>query len=154
MNHCPVYGSVGGHVYGWVYPGPMGVVLSSMNLGLEETKDLANACTLNGRCAEVCPVKIPLPDLLRNLRKQQHEEKLNTATTRYGLNIWAAIATRPAIYQPIMRVSMWVMGALGRKHGRFSKMPFAGGWTAGRDLPAPQGDTFQSLYQKNKKEQS
>lgn len=154
MNHCPVYGSVGGHVYGWVYPGPMGVVLSSMNLGLEETKDLANACTLNGRCAQVCPVKIPLPDLLRNLRKQQHEQKLNIGTSRYGLNVWAFFAKRPAIYQPLMRLSMKIMGLLGRKQGRFSHMPLAGGWTAERDLPAPQGDTFQSQYQKQSRQKN
>jgi L-lactate dehydrogenase complex protein LldF len=151
MNHCPVYGSVGGHVYGWVYPGPMGVVLSSMNLGLEETKDLANACTLNGRCAQVCPVKIPLPDLLRNLRKDQHEEKLNVGVSRYGLNVWAFFAKRPTIYQPLMRLSMKIMGILGRKKGRFGYVPLAGGWTAERDLPAPQGDTFQGLYEKRGK---
>jgi L-lactate dehydrogenase complex protein LldF len=154
MNHCPVYGSVGGHVYGWVYPGPMGVVLSSMNLGLEETKDLANACTLNGRCAEVCPVKIPLPDLLRNLRRQQHEAKLNSLAVRYGLNIWAAIVKRPAIYAVMMRIAMPIMGALGRKRGRFRYFPLAGGWTAGRDLPAPQGSTFQSLYSKRTRQKT
>ncbi|MCP4389528.1 MAG: lactate utilization protein, partial [Gammaproteobacteria bacterium] len=58
MNHCPVYGVIGGHSYGWVYPGPMGSVLTPNFLGLDEAGDLANACTLNGHCASVCPVKI------------------------------------------------------------------------------------------------
>lgn len=148
MNHCPVYGAVGGHVYGWVYPGPMGVVLSSANLGLQETKDLANACTLNGRCAQVCPVKIPLPDLLRTIRQQQYENNLMVPSTRYGLSIWAFFAKRPRLYQRLTKILMSTMAKLGHKRGRFAYFPLAGAWTVGRDLPAPQGATFQHLYQK------
>ena len=59
MNHCPVYAAVGGHAYGAVYPGPMGSVLTPALSSLEAAKDLPNACTLNGRCKEVCPVNIP-----------------------------------------------------------------------------------------------
>jgi L-lactate utilization protein LutC/ferredoxin len=68
MNHCPVYQNVGGHAYGWVYPGPMGSVLTPLLAGLDQAIDLPNASTLCGQCAVVCPVKIPLPDLLRHLR--------------------------------------------------------------------------------------
>ena len=66
LNHCPVYTSVGGHAYGWVYPGPMGSVLTPLLVGQKKAMDLPNACTLNGRCQTVCPVRIPLPSLLRN----------------------------------------------------------------------------------------
>ena len=62
------YGAVGGHSYGWVYVGPMGSVLTPLMTGLDASRSLPNACTLNGRCASVCPVKIPLPDLLRKHR--------------------------------------------------------------------------------------
>ena len=55
LNHCPVYGAVGGHAYGWVYSGPMGSVLTPLIVGLDGTRHLPNACTLNGRCAEMCP---------------------------------------------------------------------------------------------------
>jgi len=79
MNHCPVYGAVGGHAYGWVYPGPMGSVLSPMLAGLEQTYHLPEASTLCGRCAEVCPVRIPLPSLLRRLRERKVAEKLTRA---------------------------------------------------------------------------
>lgn len=151
MNHCPVYGSVGGHVYGWVYPGPMGAVLTSVNLGLEEARDLPNACTLNGRCAQVCPVKIPLPDLLRTLRRQQHEAHLNSRTSRVALNVWAYLAMRPKLYQWLTGLGMRVMGWLGRKRGRFSRLPLATGWTEGRDMPAPQGRTFQQAYRSRRR---
>ncbi|MEY2776017.1 MAG: hypothetical protein RLY30_115, partial [Pseudomonadota bacterium] len=60
MNHCPVYQKIGGHAYGWVYPGPMGSVLTPSYTGLENTLDLPQAATLCGECHVVCPVKIPL----------------------------------------------------------------------------------------------
>src|SRR5688500_1609384 len=65
MNHCPVYQNVGGHAYGWVYPGPMGSVLTPTYVGLEKALDLPHASTLCNQCGVACPVKIPLPDLLR-----------------------------------------------------------------------------------------
>jgi L-lactate dehydrogenase complex protein LldF len=76
MNHCPVYGTVGGHAYGWVYPGPMGSVLTPVMLGIEKTNSLPNACTLNGRCQEVCPMQIPLPSMLRHLREREYAQRL------------------------------------------------------------------------------
>src|ERR1700757_3284909 len=60
MNHCPVYSAVGGHAYGWVYPGPMGAVLTPGLIGVEEAGHLPNASTFCGRCESVCPVRIPL----------------------------------------------------------------------------------------------
>ncbi len=153
MNHCPVYGAIGGHAYGWVYPGPMGSVLTPMMAGLDEAKDLPNACTLNGRCQEVCPVRIPLPKLLRVHRTWQHEFKHNSGMFRFGLGVWAFFAARPAVYQFGTRIAMAVMGALGRRKGVFTRMPLAGGWTQGRDLPTPQGETFQAAWRQKRKGQ-
>ena len=148
MNHCPVYGRVGGHSYGWVYPGPMGSVLTPVMVGLDEAGHLPNACTLNGRCETVCPVKIPLPDLLRSLRARQHQQRLNSATARWALGLWAWVARKPRLYQFLTGIAMPIMARLGRKRVRFSSMPLAGGWTRVRDLPAPQGTTFQAQWQK------
>ncbi|MCP4377393.1 MAG: lactate utilization protein, partial [bacterium] len=102
MNHCPVYGVIGGHSYGWVYPGPMGSVLTPNFIGLDAAGDLANACTMNGHCASVCPVKIPLPDLLREHRRRQFVKKLSPAFSRFALAGWAFLARRPKLYQPLM----------------------------------------------------
>ncbi|MGA8260080.1 MAG: LutB/LldF family L-lactate oxidation iron-sulfur protein [Arenicellales bacterium] len=148
MNHCPVYGAVGGHVYGWVYPGPMGSVLTPLNVGLAEAKDLPNACTLNGRCQSVCPVKIPLPDLLRRLRRRQHEAKLDSRYSRLGLGLWSALATRPAIYQLLTQWGVAALKTMSGRRGRLSRLPLAGGWTRTRDMPAPAGRTFHSLYKR------
>ena len=78
MNHCPVYQNVGGHSYGWVYPGPIGSILTPTYIGLENALDLPQASTMCNQCGVVCPVKIPLPDLLRKLREQQFDARLAT----------------------------------------------------------------------------
>ena len=61
MNHCPVYLTTGGHAYGWVYPGPMGAVLTPQFIGIEQAHHLPSASSFCGRCEAVCPVRIPLP---------------------------------------------------------------------------------------------
>ena len=70
INHCPVYARLGGHAYGTVYPGPIGSVLEPQLQGLDRRGELAEASSLCGACGEVCPVRIPLPDLLRRLRAE------------------------------------------------------------------------------------
>ena len=70
MNHCPVYTRIGGHAYGTTYPGPIGKIISPHMLGLEATATMATASSLCGACGEVCPVKIPIPDLLMRLREE------------------------------------------------------------------------------------
>ncbi|MCC7250799.1 LutB/LldF family L-lactate oxidation iron-sulfur protein [Hyphomicrobium sp.] len=151
MNHCPVYLSVGGHAYGSVYPGPMGSVLTPMIAGHEKAKELPHACTLNGRCQQVCPVKIPLPDLLRRLRHDQWEEGFIKGKARWGISLWSWLAARPALYRILTRLGITVLGIAGRSRGSFTRLPLAGGWTTGRDMPAPQGTTFHAAWAKRKK---
>ncbi len=148
MNHCPVYQSVGGHAYGWVYPGPMGSVLTPLMVGLDKSFDLPNACTLNGRCKEVCPMGIPLPDMLRKLRERGYDQRLMPPRARAALRLWAYFARRPKLYRLATRIGMGLLGALGKRRGRFRWLPFASGWTDARDLPAPQGVTFQTALKK------
>ena len=150
LNHCPVYGAIGGHAYGWVYPGPMGSVLTPLMIGLENARDLPNACTLNGRCGEVCPMSIPLPDMLRALRFKEHDRKLAGARARWALKAWGWLAERPGLYQTVTSAVAAVLGKSGRRKGRFRSLPLASGWTQARDLPAPQGSTFQRLWRKQR----
>ncbi len=150
LNHCPVYGAVGGHAYGWVYPGPMGAVLTPLMLGLEEAGDLPNASSLCGRCEAVCPTAIPLPDLLRRLRVRQHTERRGSATARLALAAWAFLARRPRLYGAVMGLTVAVLGRLGAARGRFRRLPLAGAWTEARDLPAPAGETFQRTWQRQR----
>jgi L-lactate dehydrogenase complex protein LldF len=146
MNHCPIYHAVGGHAYGATYPGPMGAVLDPAIFGLERTRDLPNASTFCGRCESVCPMMIPLPKLMRYWRDREFERGLTPATQRFGLRFWAWFAKRPRLYRRATGVAMRVLGAFGRRRGRFRRLPFAGGWTAHRDMAAPQGATFMAQY--------
>ncbi len=105
MNHCPVYGAVGGHAYGWVYPGPMGAVLTPSLIGIDQTGHLPNASTFCGKCESVCPVQIPLPNLMRHWREREFERHLTPATMRFGLAFWAFFARRPALYRLATRTA-------------------------------------------------
>ena len=146
MNHCPVYQNIGGHAYGWVYPGPMGAVLTPTYVGLENALDLPHASTLCNQCGVVCPVKIPLPDLLRKLREKQFERGLRPWTERAGLALWGWLARHPALYALATGIGARVLRLMGGRERLIHALPVAGGWTGGRDLPAPQGKTFRELY--------
>ena len=146
MNHCPVYQAVGGHAYGWVYPGPMGAVLTPSLIGVAEGGQLPNASTFCGRCEEVCPVRIPLPKMMRHWREREFERGLSPAPVRAGLRVWAFFARRPALYRLATDLYARAAHLAGRSRGRFQSLPLAGGWTKFRDLAAPQGSTFQSQW--------
>jgi L-lactate dehydrogenase complex protein LldF len=146
LNHCPVYGTVGGHAYGWVYSGPMGSVLTPGLIGVDVAGHLPNASTLCGKCESVCPMKIPLPGMMRAWREREFERHLTPPVVRANLAVWAWLARRPGVYRAATRVAMAVLGFLGRRRGRFAWLPLARGWTEGRDLPAPEGDTFFARY--------
>jgi L-lactate dehydrogenase complex protein LldF len=146
MNHCPVYQKVGGHAYGWVYPGPMGSVLTPSYVGLEQTLDLPQAATLCGECHVVCPMKIPLPDLLRKLREKQFDRRLRPLTERIGLAAWRFAARRPLLYRPLVRVASRLIRWVGGRDARISRLPAAAGWTDTRDLPVPSGSTFKQRW--------
>jgi L-lactate dehydrogenase complex protein LldF len=146
LNHCPVYAAVGGHAYGWVYPGPMGAVLTPALVGVEEAGHLPNASTFCGRCESVCPVKIPLPRMMRHWREREFARRLSPPVYRTGLRLWAWVAQRPALYHALAGIAGRLLGWGGRHRGRFRSLPFAQGWTAVRDLPAPQGRSFHSLW--------
>lgn len=146
MNHCPVYQAVGGHAYGWVYPGPMGAVLTPTLIGVDKAGHLPNASTFCGRCEAVCPMRIPLPKMMRNWREREFERHLSPTTVRTGLGLWKFFATRPRLYHLVTAFAMPIMSKFAWRKKKFKTVPFASGWTKHRDLPAPQGRTFQQQW--------
>jgi len=151
LNHCPVYKAIGGHAYGWVYSGPMGAVLIPNLIGMDEAKHLPNASTLCGKCEDVCPMRIPLPRMLRTWRKRQFEQDQPVSISRIALKTWAALARRPWLYRLFMAAPVAMLAALGRGKGRFRWLPFAGGWTTLRDMPAPEGGTFVARWNREQR---
>ena len=150
MNHCPVYQNIGGHSYGWVYPGPIGSILTPMYVGLENALDLPQASTLCNQCGVVCPVKIPLPDLLRKLREKEFSEDLRPWHERTAVRLWAWFARRPGLYGFASRIGVRLLRSLAGPDGMIHKLPLGAGWTSGRDMPAPAGRTFRELYARHK----
>ncbi|MGB0713084.1 MAG: lactate utilization protein B [Gammaproteobacteria bacterium] len=131
INHCPVYGAVGGHAYGTVYPGPMGSVLTPLLQGLEKARDLPHACTMCGRCAEVCPVQIPLPGLLRKLRFDQHRDGLERY--RWAMWAWSWLARRPSAWRWALRMKSALLRLIAGRGGSLRVVPFGGDWFTARD---------------------
>jgi L-lactate dehydrogenase complex protein LldF len=150
MNHCPVYQKIGGHTYGWVYPGPMGSVLTPSFVGIDKALDLPQASTLCGECHVVCPVKIPLPDLLRKLREKQYAAHMRPGIEYFGFAVWAYFAKRPRLYRQATKVAVRLLKLMNGSSNVIKRLPFLNGWTGTRDMPKPSGKTFIELY-KNRK---
>ena len=151
LNHCPVYHAVGGHAYGWVYTGPMGSVLTPLIVGLDDAWHLPNACTLNGRCEEMCPMSIPLAVPAPQAPHARLRARARYGrTSRLGLAAWGFLARRPALYRPLTGAAMGVDGVARAAAGRVPPAAPRGGvdggarspGAGGRDLPAgvaPEG---------------
>ncbi len=128
LNVCPVYRKSGGGAYGPVYSGPMGAVLVPLLVGLERAPSLPHASSLCGACTAACPVKIPLHELLLELRRDLVEERIASRGERLAFTLWSLAWSRPWTY----RLST-ALARLGR--------PFAGllgpgrAWAGGRALP-------------------
>ena len=151
MNHCPVYFSLGGHAYGWVYPGPMGSVLTPLFTGIENALDLPHASTGCNQCGAVCPVRIPLPGLMHRLRETQVDRGLRPWSERLALRAWAWLASKPVLYRWVLRRASRYLNWQAEGSGRIRIFGLAPGWTAGRDLPVASGKTFHELYAARKR---
>ncbi len=150
INHCPVFVEIGGHAYGSTYPGPIGLVLEPQRMGLDRAGDLLSACTLCGRCGEVCPVRIPLPKLIGRLRRFAVEPAEDGATPLAGQGsqrraleallwrIWAWVYAHPRIYGGLAwlltRSRRWLPQRIG-------------GWSRYRSVPRPAS---RSLHERMK----
>src|SRR5258708_13164454 len=122
-NHCPVYLAVGGHAYGFVYPGPMGAVLTPSLIGIDKAGHLPNASTFCGRCEDVCPVKIPLPRMMRAWREREFAQALSPPTHRTGVRLWAWLATRPVLYHAVAEIAGRVLASPGNERARLPTLP-------------------------------
>lgn len=103
MNFCPVYDKIGGHTYQSVYPGPIGEVISPNIFGMQTNGDILSFCSLCGRCSEVCPVKIPLADLIRKLRAAKigqgsFENTLPNKSEAFAFKMFEKAATSPTLW--------------------------------------------------------
>jgi len=124
----------------------MGSVLTPSLIGVEAAGNLPNASTFCGQCESVCPMKIPLPKMMRHWREHEFQRHLPLPAYRLGLAVWAFFARQPALYRLAADIGARILGFVGRGRGRFRALPLAAGWTRTRDMPAPEGRSFMSLW--------
>ena len=142
MNHCPVYQVAGGLSYDSVYVGPMGAVLSPHLFGPGHD-DLPHAATMCGACSAHCPVKIPLPELMRKLREDQVDAGRETRLQRALFAIWMYAATRPRLYAAGARMGSALLRAVAwSRRGLPAALP-GGRWFVNRSLRAPARKPFR-----------
>lgn len=142
LNHCPVYDKIGGHAYLSTYPGPIGEVISPHIFGLENVGYVTNLCTLCGRCGEVCPVQIPLDDLIRKLRSERakegsgqvlgYEKVRPKRVEKFSMEGFAWAATDPKRWRMLLFFAR-NFGFLGKIFHRF--IPVLKEWTRFRSFP-------------------
>jgi L-lactate dehydrogenase complex protein LldF len=146
LNVCPVYRQIGGHAYGYTYPGPIGILLTAMLNGVGSVKDLAHASSLCGACADACPVRIDIPRMLIELRKEVDERRIAPWAERMVFALFARVLRSPTLYRLGARIGRTLQRPFLRD-GRIRALPsFFGGWTKTRDLPAVAARTFQERW--------
>jgi len=146
LNVCPVYRQIGGHAYGYTYPGPIGILLTAMLKGTGSVKDLAHASSLCGACKDVCPVRIDIPRMLIELREHIDRERVAPWAERVVFGLARRAMSSPHLFR------------LGAKIGRVAQVPFVrngrlrglpllfGKWTRTRDLPPVAARTFSERW--------
>jgi L-lactate dehydrogenase complex protein LldF len=146
LNVCPVYRQIGGHAYGYTYPGPIGILLTAMLHGNGAVKDLAHASSLCGACAEACPVRIDIPRMLIALRRDNVEAAVAPGPERVVFRLFARLLTRPALYRLAAPLGRLLQAPFARG-GAIRRLPlFLGEWTRTRDLPAVAARTFSERW--------
>jgi L-lactate dehydrogenase complex protein LldF len=149
LNVCPVYRQASGHGYRSVYPGPVGAVLSPLLLGknFPQKADLPKASSLCGACNEVCPVDIPIPDLLLRLRDKAYVEGVPSPGTP-PMGAWAILATQPVAWRAAL------MGGRILNHLPKSLIPVPAlqAWESKRVLPEWRGGEFRKWLKERRKQ--
>lgn len=142
LNACPVYRVTGGHAYGWVYPGPIGAIVTPLLSGLENASPLPYASSLCGLCKEVCPVDIDLPRMLLDLRRDLVAEGHTETVWNLGMKAWALGVNSPTRFNLGGRM----MAAMSN---RFMPQRLPGplaGWTDYRAAPSFARKSFRQLW--------
>lgn len=152
MNVCPVYRQASGHAYRKVYPGPVGIVLAPMLEGEEgfaELADLPKASSLCGACNEVCPVDIPIPELILRNRNRAHKQHLHSAAAGTPpMGGWAIMASSPTLWKSSISAGR-IMNAVPRSF--LNLAPPAAAWQMTRDLPEFKGGSFRKWLKQHRK---
>ncbi|ALE23726.1 MULTISPECIES: LutB/LldF family L-lactate oxidation iron-sulfur protein [Proteus] len=153
MNTCPAYRHIGGQGYDSIYPGPVGAVLTPLLGGYKDFKNLPYVCSLCTACDSVCPVKIPLSNLIKKHREVMVEQGITPTTEHNITRVFNYVNRHPMLWKVGMN-----MGAHATKWFiKEGKAPLNIGaikaWTEARNLPEGDGESFRSWFKKHQKEE-
>lgn len=152
LNVCPVYQKIGGQAYGWIYPGPIGAVISPQLQSLNQSGDLPFASSLCGACRQACPVDINLPDMLLALRAKAKEANVGSKFgERTAMRGYSFVARHPKLFAASGKLMRFFARLLSKdKMIKTAPLPPLSDWTRYRDLPAPRGRSFRERWKDQK----
>ena len=147
LNVCPVYRQSSGHAYRGVYSGPVGAVVTPLLAGARflDFADLPRASSLCGACNEVCPVNIPIPDLLLRLRDRGKREGAKPAGASPSMTSFARLASRPASWRRALSAGRLLGLVPGFLRPRALRV-----WGANHTLPPWRGGAFRKWMKDRK----
>lgn len=140
LNNCPIYKNIGGYTYDTTYSGPIGSVISPHYSGFESLKHLSFACTVCGKCTEVCPTKIDLHNLLLINRRDAVKKGYDNIMWSKGMKIYKNTLLK--------RSKMDIV------NGNIKNMAFSFGaslWGKDRELPKFAKQSFSKQWSNKNK---
>lgn len=146
LNTCPAYRQIGGHGYGSIYPGPIGAVISPLLGGYDEFKELPYACSLCTACNSVCPVRIPLAQLISKHREKMVELGKTPKMEQLSIFGFSLANSHPALWKVGVNVGAKLAGKLIKNGKAAFTVGALSEWTKARDLPQPEGESFRQWF--------
>lgn len=147
LNTCPAYRQIGGHGYGSIYPGPIGSVISPLLGGYEEFKELPYACSLCTACNSVCPVKIPLAQLISKHREHIAQAGMTPMLERLSIFGFTLANSNPTLWKAGVKIGAKVAAKVIKNGKAPIEVGALAEWTKARDLPTPDGESFRQWFQ-------
>lgn len=148
LNTCPVYQTVGGHTYGSVYPGPIGSLVTPLFEGKRRFRDLPHASSLCGACYDACPVKINIPQMLVEMKRDQVRDGDARLPERLLFRLWSIGMRSKLLYRLGARFMRWGLLPWARD-GWVPKVPGPfGAWTDHRDFEMPKKEPFHVQWKR------
>lgn len=154
LNVCPVYREIGGHAYGSTYSGPIGAVISpTIHMEVTDVDKLPYASSLCGACRDACPVKIDLPRMLLELRRDVVEAGGAAMFDRAGMQAFSRMMQSRASYESAGKLGSLGSNLLaGLSGGAIKSMPGPlAGWTKNRDFPPLAKRSFREQWRERVK---